>query len=303
MAGRGRGRAAFPEVRHQLRRPKDGDDANTAVGPDGDAKPLISKPESPILPKAKVPVQEDGVIRGICLQFREVKFGDSQYPILIGLLLDKVKVQKDVDEVASGMYEVCQSGPQQAEVACCALVVMATMEVDGYKLRTKLLTRMQLEFEGFEEKAVSSPQTVLCNAILLCGYYTRCLLQGKPINPLRAPTWKYLTYMLESRKQLFLKHCCHLLKNRINFFVQHNSQDLEEFLPKLQDLVLDEKEPKEMRSEALDTLKCIWQATTQQELLSKAAIVGGQPAAAGGQPAAAGGQPAAAGGQPPAVEA
>lgn len=68
-------------------------------------------------------------------------------------------------------------------------------------------------FTGFEEKAVSSPQAVLCNAILLCGFYTRCLLHGKPINPLRAPTWKYLTYMLESRKQLFLKHCFQLVCN------------------------------------------------------------------------------------------
>ncbi|KAH9368795.1 uncharacterized protein LOC144178510 [Haemaphysalis longicornis] len=303
MAGRGRGRAAFPEVRHQLRRPKDGDEASTAIGPDGDAKPVISKPESPILPKAKVPVQEDGVIRGVCLQFQNLTFGDSQYPILLGLLLDKVKLQKDVDEVANGMYEVCQLGPEQAEVACRALVFMAEMEVDGYKLRTKLLTRMQLEFEGFEEKAVSSPQAVLCNAILLCGFYTRCLLHGKPINPLRAPTWKYLTYMLESRKQLFLKHCFQLLKSRVKFFVRHNPQELEEFLLKLQDLVLDEKEPKEMRSEALDILKCIWQETTRQELLSKAATVAGQPATVGGQPAIAGGQPATAGGQPAAVEA
>lgn len=70
---------------------------------------------------------------------------------------------------------------------------------------------------GFEQKAESSPQAFLSNAIFLCEFYTRYLLQGKPVNPLRVPVWKYLEYMLESRKPFFLSHCFRLVSILFNF--------------------------------------------------------------------------------------
>lgn len=285
MAGRGRGRAAFPEVRHQLRRPKDDDEKkeNTAAGPEGDAKPEICEPESQTPVRTVVP-PEDGVLKGICMQLKGVKGGSSDFLKLVGLIVDKAKTKKDVDEVENGIYEVSQSGPEQAEVASQAFAALSDLEVDRYKLRTKLLTRMQLEFEEFEEKAKPSPLSLVCSAIFLCGFYTRYRLHGKPIKPLGTPVWKYIMYMLESREQFYLNQCFELVKSKIKFFLQYNRKEIEElFLPKVQEILLDPKTVKEIQSSALDTMKCIWQAMARMEVQKETAS--NQPACASNQPA------------------
>lgn len=264
MAGRGRGRAAFPEVRHQLRRPKDDDEKkeNTAAGPEGDAKPEIREPESPT-----PTTPEDSLLRGICMQLKGVKGGSSDFLRLVGLIVGKAKTQKDVDEVANGIYDLSRLGPEQAEVASQAFAALSDLEVDGYKLRTKLLMRMQREFEEFEEKAKPSPQWVVCSAVFLCGFYARYRLQGQPIRPLGTPVWEYVMYMLETRDQFCVEQCFVLMKSKIKFFAQHNRKEVEEkFLPKVQEILMDQKTVTEIRLSALETMKCTWQAIARLDL-------------------------------------
>lgn len=55
MAGRGRGKAAFPEVRHQLRRPKE--DPEDAAEPKGDSKRDENKQQPPSTPVDAAPVK------------------------------------------------------------------------------------------------------------------------------------------------------------------------------------------------------------------------------------------------------
>ncbi|XP_065283425.1 uncharacterized protein [Dermacentor albipictus] len=258
MAGRGRGRAAFPEVRHQLRRPKEEPEEAGPVGPGGDAKPTGENEQPPpSTPISAVPnKQENDEIKKLCTQFKYLQASDAAFAKHLSLLTEKLKTPHDMDNAVNAMYELCLLGPDQAEVTCQAIVQLCHVEIDGCKLRTKVLTRMQQEFEGFEQKAESSPQAFLSNAIFLCEFYTRYLLQGKPVNPLRVPVWKYLEYMLESRKPFFLSHCFRLVQNKIGFFVKHNRSELEaNFLTRLREVILDEKVPKMHRSSALETLE------------------------------------------------
>ncbi|KAK8786706.1 hypothetical protein V5799_023517 [Amblyomma americanum] len=262
MAGRGRGsRAAFPEVRHQLRRPKDDCEQSTVTaGPGGDANPDGNAPLPPTPAK-----EENDEIKKLCAQFKYLHTSDPTFSKHLAVLTDKLKSPKDMEDAVNTMYELCLLGPDQAEVTCHALVQLCNVEIDGVKLRSKILTKMQHEFEGFEEKAESSPQTIISNAIFLCEFYTLYLVQGKPVNPLRGPLWKYLSFMLESRKPYFLSHCFRLVQTKIGFFVKHNRPELEgDYIKKLKDAVLDEKVQKMHRSSALDTLECVWKALTQK---------------------------------------
>uniref|UniRef100_G3MPG0 MIF4G domain-containing protein n=1 Tax=Amblyomma maculatum TaxID=34609 RepID=G3MPG0_AMBMU len=262
MAGRGRGtRAAFPEVRHQLRRPKDDCEKSVIPGPGGDASPDGNTP----LPPAPVK-EENDEIKKLCTQFKYLDATDPNFSKHLTLLTSKLTSSKDVEDTVNTMYELCLLGPEQAEVTCQALVQLCNVEVDGVKLRSKVLTKMQHEFEGFEEKAESSPQLVISNAIFLCEFYTRYLVQGKPVNPLRGPLWKYLEFMLQSRKPYFISHCLRLVQNKMGFFVTHNRPELEsDYLKLLRDVVLDEKVQKVHRSLALDTLECALKALMLQK--------------------------------------
>lgn len=262
MAGRGRGRAAFPEVRHQLRRPKE--EPEDVVGPGGDTKPDENKQPQPSSPITAAPAKQENEIRGLCSQFKYLQASDTNFDKAISAITEKLKAPSDIDDVVNAMYEICLLGPDQAEGTCHAITQLSHVEIDGCKLRNKVLTRMQQEFEEFEEKAESSPQAFLSNTIFLCEFYTRYLLQGKPVNPLRVPVWRYLEYMLGSRKPFFLNYCFRLVQSKVSFFVKHNRPELEgTFLTKLREVVLDEKVPKTHRSSALETLELILKELTR----------------------------------------
>lgn len=257
MAGRGRGRAAFPEVRHQLRRPKEEPEDAGPVGPGGDTKPAENEQPPPSTPISAAPSkQENDEIKKLCTQFKYLQASDAAFAKHLSVLTGKLKTPHDIDDVVNAMYELCLLGPDQAEVTCEAIAQLCDVEIDGCKLRTKVLMRMQQEFEGFEKKADSSPQAFLSNTIFLCEFYTRYLLLGKPVNRLKVPLWKCLEHMLESRKPFLLSHCFRLVQSKIGFFVQHNQPELEaNFLTKLREVILDEKVPKTHRSSALETLE------------------------------------------------
>ncbi|KAL3205140.1 hypothetical protein MRX96_040895 [Rhipicephalus microplus] len=262
MAGRGRGKAAFPEVRHQLRRPKE--DPEDTAEPKGDSKRDENKQQPPSTPVDAAPVKVEKEIRGLCSQFKYLQASDSNFDKALSAVNEKLKTSKDIDDVVNSMYEICLLGPDQALGTCQAMTRLSNVEIDGCKLRTKLLTRLQQEFEGFEEKAESSPQAFLSNTVFLCEYYTQYLLHGAPVNSLKAPVWRYLEFMLQSRKPYFLNQCFRLVQSKVGFFMKHSRPELEgNFLTKLREVVLDEKVPKTHRSFGLETLELILKELTR----------------------------------------
>lgn len=262
MAGRGRGRATFPEVRHQLRRPKE--EPEDLVGPGVDTKPDENKQPPAASPTTTAPAKQENEIKGLCSQFKYMQTSDPNFDKAVSTLTEKLKTPSDIDDAVNAMYEISLLAPDLAERTCQAITQLSHIEIDGCKLRNKVLTRMQQEFEGFEQKAETSPQAFLSNTIFLCEFYTRYLLQGKPVNPLRVPVWKYLEYMLDSRKPFFLNHCFRLVQSKVGFFVKHNRPELEgNFLTKLREVILDEKVPKAHRSSALETLELILKELTR----------------------------------------
>ncbi|CAN8013580.1 unnamed protein product [Ixodes persulcatus] len=250
MAGRGRGgRAAFPEIRHQLRRPKDEVPAPNESHPEvGDTK------KEQVQPPLST---ENDEIKKLCQHFKYLQASDTNFTKHLTSLRGQIKTDEDADHAAECIYDLGQLGPDQAEVASVIAVQLADLEVGSSKLRSKILSRMQTDFEGFEEKAKSSPNSVLCSTIFLCEFYSRYLINGLPLKPLRVPVWKCLEYMLQSREQYFTKHCLRLIRAKGAFLMKHNPDEVESFLVHLRDLILEGAVEKTTRSLALETLEFI----------------------------------------------
>ncbi|CAN7982808.1 unnamed protein product [Ixodes hexagonus] len=258
MAGRGRsGRAAFPEIRHQLRRPKDEVPPQNESHPGvGDVKKEQAQP--PISTVIATGVEDDD-IKKLCQQFKYLQASDTNFTKHLASLRGQIKTEEDVAHVAECIYDLGRLGPDQAEVASVVAVELADIEIgSSRKLRFKILSLMQRDFEGFEEKAKSSPDSVLCSTIFLCEFYTRYLLfGGEPLEPLREPLWKYFEFMLQSRKQYFTKHCLRLVRAKGAFLRRHDPNGLESFLVHLRELILEGDVERTTRSATLETLEFI----------------------------------------------
>lgn len=249
MAGRGRGsRAAFPEVRHQLRRPKD-DSPQIESAPAGDSsekEPQVSS------------LTENDDIKKLCGQFKYLEASDTDFQKHLSSLKQKLETKEDLEHAARYIYELGQLGPDQAEVASRVAVRLADVALDGVKLRRHLLLRMQTDFEALKERSQSSPDSVLFSAIFLCEFYSGYHIMGtEPLNSLRVPVWEYLKFMLLSRKPYYVKHCLRLMNSKGAFFVKHCSKELEAFLVHIREFVLDEEIDRTSRSSALETLEHI----------------------------------------------
>ncbi|XP_064471681.1 uncharacterized protein LOC135385956 [Ornithodoros turicata] len=150
MAGRGRGKvaiAAFPEVRHQLRRPKE-----ELLAVNGSTTTNSSVDGTPQKTTDDTPDSED--LKKLCFRLKYLlSSSDSDFPKTIGAVKVAVKTKNDARSASEYMHELSQLGADQAKITALAFVALADWEIEGSKFRKFLLDKMQADFEGFKEKS------------------------------------------------------------------------------------------------------------------------------------------------------